>query len=348
MNYSHFVGADISKPFIDFVIVDSEGKKVFYQKVDNTQKDFNTFLKTLKKQGLILGECLFCMENTGIYNEHLLTTLHEHNLDIWLEKAIQIKQSIGVQRGKNDKIDAYRIAIYALKHQMDLKLWKPEREVIKQLKQYTTLRNRLISAKNQLASPLKEIELFADKKHSKSLQKHCENSITALKEDIKQVDKTLDAIIKNDSYLNGLFNIISSVDGVGKIVARQFIIDTGEFKRISDPRKFACYAGVVPFEHSSGISVRGKARVSPFANKNMKRLLHMSAIVNIKIEGGDLKKYYDRKVEEGKNKMSVINALRNKIVARVFACVSNGEIYQRDYLSQNKTNLQTQTVNTND
>ena len=74
----------------------------------------------------------------------------------------------------------------------------------------------------------------------------------------------------------------------------------------------------------------------------------MSALVNIKIQGGDLKNYYDRKVEEGKNKMSVINALRNKIVARVFACVDSGEIYQRNYLSQNKTNLQTQTVNLND
>ena len=34
-----------------------------------------------------------------------------------------------------------------------------------------------------------------------------------------------------------------------------------------------------------------------------------------------IKAYYQRKVKEGKHKMSVINAVRNKIIARVFAVV---------------------------
>lgn len=35
----------------------------------------------------------------------------------------------------------------------------------------------------------------------------------------------------------------------------QIIIINGEFKRIADPRKFACYAGAAVFEHSLGIRV---------------------------------------------------------------------------------------------
>jgi transposase len=35
----------------------------------------------------------------------------------------------------------------------------------------------------------------------------------------------------------------------------------------------------------------------------------------------DLKIYYERKVAEGKNKMAVINAVRNKLIHRIFACV---------------------------
>ena len=42
----------------------------------------------------------------------------------------------------------------------------------------------------------------------------------------------------------------------------------------------------------------------------------------------DLRKYYLRKTEEGKNKMSVLNAVRNKIIHRVYAVIKNQRQYQ--------------------
>ena len=66
------------------------------------------------------------------------------------------------------------------------------------------------------------------------------------------------------------------------------------------------------------------------ANKNMKRLLHMAALSSIRIQG-DLKDYYTRKVAEGKNKMSVINAIRNKLILRIFACVKENRKYEKIY-----------------
>lgn len=52
----------------------------------------------------------------------------------------------------------------------------------------------------------------------------------------------------------------------------------------------------------------------------------MSAIVC-----GDLKPYYDRKVEEGKNKMLVINAVRNKLIHRIFSCINSNRMYEKKY-----------------
>ena len=54
----------------------------------------------------------------------------------------------------------------------------------------------------------------------------------------------------------------------------------------------------------------------------------MAVLSIVKQKRGELYEYYERKVKEGKNKMSVINTLRNKIVARVFACVKKNEIHQ--------------------
>ena len=57
----------------------------------------------------------------------------------------------------------------------------------------------------------------------------------------------------------------------------------------------------------------------------------MSALVAIRYNP-DLKLYYQRKVnQDNKNKMSVINAVRNKLILRIFACVNQNRIYENDY-----------------
>ncbi|GAL65433.1 hypothetical protein [Jejuia pallidilutea] len=62
----------------------------------------------------------------------------------------------------------------------------------------------------------------------------------------------------------------------------------------------------------------------------MKTLLHMAALSSIRIKG-EIQDFYHRKIKEGKNKMSILNAIRNKIVLRVFACVKNNRMYQKNY-----------------
>lgn len=91
----------------------------------------------------------------------------------------------------------------------------------------------------------------------------------------------------------------------------------------------ACYAGVAPFEHSSGTSVRYKMKVSPMADKELKRLLHLAALSVIRLKN-DLAAYFKRKVAEGKNKMSVLNAVRNKIIHRIYALIKSEKNYQNN------------------
>jgi hypothetical protein len=56
----------------------------------------------------------------------------------------------------------------------------------------------------------------------------------------------------------------------------------------------------------------------------------MGALAAVRV-GGELKAYYQRKVKEGKNKMLVLNAVRNKLLARVYACVQEMRLYSRSY-----------------
>jgi transposase len=57
--------------------------------------------------------------------------------------------------------------MYAYKNRDELKLWKPKREILKQLKHLTTLRARLINVSKQLKTPLKETAGYVEKKINK-------------------------------------------------------------------------------------------------------------------------------------------------------------------------------------
>ena len=123
-------------------------------------------------------------------------------------------------------------------------------------------------------------------------------------------------------------DIISSILGIGKLIAVELIIATNEFKNFSSAKKLASYCGVVPFEYSSGSSLKGKPHVSKIANSRMKSLLHMAAIASLRTQG-DMSDYYKRKVAEGKHKMSVLNAIKNKLLQRVFVCVKEERLHQK-------------------
>jgi transposase len=331
MHYRFFIGIDVSKQHLDLALL-VEGRILTSIRIDNETKAIGAALQKLStSHQVLLSQSLFCLEHTGIYSTHLLGLLQEQDLSIWLEHALQIKYSLGMQRGKNDHIDAQRIAQYAYKNRESVRLWKPTRGLITQLQRLTSLRDRLLASKNSLEVALAEEKLFSDKATYQLLSKHSRRSLEALHKDLQGVEKQLQQLIDSDEHLSELFNQLTSIPGIGPVTASELIITTNEFKDFDSAKKLACYAGVAPFEHSSGKSVRGKTRVSHQANKRLKTLLHLAAMRTVRLPN-KFSQYYQRKVQEGKNKMAVLNAVRNKLLHTLFACVKHNQKYDENYL----------------
>lgn len=330
MNFEFFIGIDVSKSELDFAVMHGKDQ-LFHREIVNTPESISSFINELKKlKGFKLEKAVFCMEHTGIYTAHLLSCLHKKKASLCLEPATQIRNSLGNIRGKNDKIDAIRIAEYACKNHEYLTLWAPKRLVIQRLASLATTRARLIKAKNTLTVALAESKSFLPKEILKKDSSLCNPSIKAMESDLQRIDKAVDEIIASDQELTRLFALVTSVSGIGKVTATNIIITTNEFKDFNDPKKYACYSGVAPFAKESGL-FKGKASVSHMANKKVKTLLHMSALVAIQ-HNSDLKEYYRRKVDlDKKNKMSVLNAVRNKLILRIFACVRENKRYEKKY-----------------
>ena len=322
---SKVVGLDISKSTLDATIV--------FQGVDETwhdsflNKEFG-FSQLLNWVGELASpdEVLFCLEHTGYYSRELCRFLDKKGLDYALLNALSIKRSMGMRREKSDKYDSLIIARYGLKFYDELKPGS--------LLQGDLLQFQLLLSHRKRTQD-KEMAYNYQEKHLK----HCFKKDPAVRfvlSDIKKqrlflrkhrllIETQMDEVL-NKSALKKHYQLLLSIPGVGKITALTTLVHTHDFKRIKDPRKLSCYCGVAPFKNESGTSIRRGTRVSFYGNRKLKELLNFSALSAVRFDP-QLKAYYQRKVAEGKNKMSVLNAVRNKIIHRMYATIRRGTPY---------------------
>jgi len=330
MQIKHFIGVDVSKDTLDLSVV-MEGKNLQHYRIKNSPQVIrSTVKKIMRDLRATVEDTIFCMEYTGMYNLPMVKWLHSQNGKIWLESGVHIRKTLGLVRGKNDSVDSLRIAMYAYTNRQKVKLWKAPRKVIERIAALLSQRARMVKAKKQLSTANLEQRKFLDKGIMMNLNKYTNKTVVVIQKQIDAIEKEISGLISEDEKLNHMYQLITSVNGIGFVTASYILVTTNEFINISDPKKYACYSGVVPFEHTSGTSIRGKNRVSQMANKKIKTLLHMAALTAIKMKG-EIQDYYLRKVKEGKNKMSILNAIRNKLVLRIFACVTQNRIYENNY-----------------
>lgn len=334
MNYQFYLGIDIGKVTFDFALIDQQGTILSQGKVDNHSAAINAWIDEISNytsSGEFWEKLLICMEHAGYYNAILLRCIQSQvQTSIWIESALQIKRSIGIQRGKNDRIDALRIAAYARDFQRKARLWKPKPKNLKRLSLLISHRDRIVKNLLSIGNVLKEEAQFIDPELHLEMEQINQPAMNALQSVLADFDQRIASILKEDILLSKQAKIVTSIPGFGKVIASKLIVATQGFTRFNNPRALACYAGIAPFEHRSGSSIKGKTRVSHFANKELKKMLHLAALVTIR-KGNIMHDYYMKKVAEGKNKMSVINAVRNKLVHILMACMKNETTYNKNF-----------------
>lgn len=328
-NYLLHVGIDISKLKLDVNLLNSQTLQSEHFMIDNNSKSLKDFVKLLTKRNIDLSQVLFCCENTGVYTNHLSYTLLGLKLDLWIVPAIEIKRSKGMSRGKNDKTDAKDISYYSYRNIDKLRLYKLAEIDIQKLKMLYTEREKALKSL-LLLETTKENSEFVSKEVFKEVSIINQSLTNTIKKTINKIEKRIKEIIKSNQELNKQFELIKSVPGIGEQTSLYFIIATKGFSAFKNWRQFACYSGVAPFEYSSGSSIKGRTKVNHMADKKMKSLLQMCAMTTLKYDP-QLKEYYIKKKDEGKNSMLVLNNIRCKLISRVFAVVNRETPYINIY-----------------
>ena len=143
------IGIDVSKEKIDVSHQDMDRQTVpaYLGKYENSPKGYKAMVKDLSRmhKGICPGQWLFCCETTGAYDRPMCYWLCANGFNVWRESALQIRWSLGIRRGKDDKAEDVIYAIrQSSKGMKDMKSsdWKQLYQAVDEL--YPLFKDRLL------------------------------------------------------------------------------------------------------------------------------------------------------------------------------------------------------------
>lgn len=329
-----FMGMDVSKLWVDITLMcvaDHKRQDMITERFDNNASGLKALHHWLKAHGVSFDDnSLLVIENTGVYHRLIWQYCSQHHLPLYIGNAADIKWSLGITRGKSDKVDSRRLCAYAHKNHEDLRATPAQEPKLTGLKDLMTSRSRLLLQANSIKVYLAELRASNSKEAQALLEGAHQAALEGIKQSIKAVEQQMQSIIKENKAVEMNYKLLLSVPGIGPLTAMYMICCTYNFKIRITGKQLASYAGVAPFGHQSGTSVKGRDKVHKMANKELKKLLHMGALSAIS-NYEEFRHYYERKVGEGKHQLSVLNAIKSKIVLRAVSVVNNQKTYVNNY-----------------
>lgn len=325
--FLYSVGIDVSKETFDVVVLNFlDMEKLFSESFKNNKKGAKSLLSWLSQHKVELGESLFCMEATGRHSEKIADFLCEQNLATWVGHPGKMSKILSSYRGKSDRLDALKIAQYAIRYVDEYRAYLPLSLSLKKIRDLCTLRRLLKKTQSQtgnLLGALKNGDTTGDMNELANLLTPTQE---AKKEAIIHIEKKIKEILKADSRLWKIYQLIISVKGVGLVTASYLLVVTRGFTRFKTVKELACFCSIAPFVYESGTSVKKRTRIHHAGDKKLKTLLHMCALNAIRFDPG-IKAFHERRLAKGKHKMSELNVVRNKVLTRIWSCVIREQKY---------------------
>lgn len=319
------IGADVSKRTLDCVLHDADKQKMLginHLKIANDKQGCDELIKWLKQKKINKKDVLFCMEHTGDYSYGFAKLLAEKGVCFCQIHPMEIKRATATLRGKNDKVDAVRIANYAYRYRDEL--------VPSTLKDGDILRIRELLNDRKLAvkcrRTFKTIMTEYKNRPENGRYQRAKQNVEMFNEQIDEIETELIGIVNGNESLAKNYMLLTSIPGISLVNALNFIVVTCNFTSFRTARQLAAYSGIAPYEYTSGTSVNKGTHVSKMGDKEIKADLTMAAQAAI-VWDSDLRLYYARKRAEGKSFGCVLNAVKFKLVCRMFAVIKRGSVY---------------------
>jgi transposase len=142
----------------------------------------------------------------------------------------------------------------------------------------------------------------------------------------QRLEKLIEEHINKHDKLRENKALLESIPAVGNVIATRLLMVV-ESRQFDDAHQCAAYLGLVPVQHESGSSIKGRAKMSKAGNSIIRAKLYMAAVVAIRYNP-DIKAQYERLTNKGKSKMSALGAAMRKLVQICFGVLKHQQPYQ--------------------
>jgi transposase len=312
--------------FYDQVRRIAKGNKVYYALEDTEGKGFR-LSRYLKKEGC------------EVYAVPPIYTERERRRSTHLEKT--------------DIKDAKRVAEVLLKKSDKLPkvMISKKTEEAKQLKELMADRNELIRQRTRIKNQLHEIlnQVYGNKYKDQVSYKDifCVKAINEWKKILRRENgyreerasrrikmlelineevKLIEREVKNLSKKNEDVQLLKTMKGIGDIIAAEMIGEIKDIRKFRSPGALARYSGIAPREHESGKYMRYYTDFR--GNRNLNKVFHKLVLSLIGVNGVEKsRRYYKRKIREGKSKLHAMRCLKRRLVDIVYCMLKNKTPY---------------------
>jgi len=303
-----FVGIDVAKDRLD-VHVHPVGERF------HVVRDANG-LAQLVERLRARSPTLVAVEATGGFEKIVVAELAAAKLPVWRANPAQVRafaQALG-RRAKTDTLDAATIAHYAEATRPQLRPL-PDADT-EQLADLITRRRQIIQ--------MMVAERQRQKRAAPRLQKSIVRLLKALQKELSSLEQDLDETISGNPLWQAKEELLTSVPGVGKTLARTLLAEMPELGTL--PRRpIAALAGVAPWTRRSG-KWRGQSFIGG-GRANVRAVLYMAALAAARFNP-QLAIFYRRLRKAGKKPKEAIIAVARKLLTILNAILRDRQPWQ--------------------
>lgn len=303
------VGIDVSKDRLDVAV--RPGAQAFA--VERNAAGLDQLAQRLRQ----LAPQIVALEATGGFETIVAAALAAAELPVVVVNPAQVRafaKALG-QRAKTDPIDAAVIAHFA----------EATRPQVRQLPdEATRLLADLVARRRQIIEMIGAERQRGKRMTSRRLQNSIARLVKALEKELASLDDDIDDAVRGAPAWREKEDLLTSVPGVGPVIARTLIAGLPELGRLGR-KQIAALAGLAPFTRQSG-QWRGRSFISG-GRSSVRTALFMGAMV-AKKHNPILKAFFDHLTATGKPKMVALIAVARKLLVILNAILRDNRPWQ--------------------
>jgi transposase len=271
----------------------------------------------------LAGQVRAGLEATSVYGQKLMESLHGQGHIVHLLNPAQVAafaRSLG-RRNKTDPADARMIAEFVASRK--LSAWTPPPAELRELQDYSRLRDQLRDQRQQLRNQLESAPELT--------RPYLQRMIAHLEAELNRVDHAIEAHLRCHPALANAVDHLCSVPGVGRLTATKVLSELPPIDSSSDPRTLAAWAGLTPRRVQSGPR-EGRSYLSRLGNKRLRDALFMPSLV-AKRFNPTLNAFAQRLALRGKSHGAILGAVAHKLLRILIGILRHDRDYDPNWIS---------------